>query len=217
MFSKVLLQEIEQWHLLKHPFYQAWMAGTLSREQLKDYAIQYFPHVDAFPRYVSTVHSQCTDRKARLELAHNLADEEGLTGGRPHPELWLDFAESLGAARNEVENSQVKPAAQKMADGFFELTRASYAQGLAALVAYEYQVPAIANTKIEGLQKNYGLSSDKALKFFQVHEKADVYHSEACLRALDAIPPEHQAAAIESAKAASKLLWDFLSEAYDAA
>ena len=36
--------------LLKHPFYQAWTAGTLSIERLQNYAVQYYPHVAAFPR-----------------------------------------------------------------------------------------------------------------------------------------------------------------------
>jgi pyrroloquinoline-quinone synthase len=42
--------------LLKHPFYQAWTAGTLSRERLQNYAVEYYPHVAAFPRYLSAIH-----------------------------------------------------------------------------------------------------------------------------------------------------------------
>jgi pyrroloquinoline-quinone synthase len=36
---------IEEYHLLKHPFYQAWTKGTLSREALQLYAEQYYQHV----------------------------------------------------------------------------------------------------------------------------------------------------------------------------
>ena len=40
---------IEKHHLLKHPFYKAWVEGTLSRESLELYAEQYYQHVRAFP------------------------------------------------------------------------------------------------------------------------------------------------------------------------
>lgn len=214
MFSKSFVEDLQPLHLLKHPFYQAWMAGSLTRAQLQNYAVQYFPHVEAFPRYVSAVHSQCEDAQAQADLAHNLADEEAVQGGKPHPELWLDFAESLGVERSQVAKISTQAAAKKLKDGYFELARSSYAAGLGALAAYEYQVPEIATSKIEGLQKNYGLSSEAALKFFQVHEKADIYHSEACLRAMDRLSVSEAAEARRAGKVAAQLLWDFLSEAY---
>jgi len=38
MFSKELNAKLDEFHLMKHPFYQACTAGKLSREVLKDYA-----------------------------------------------------------------------------------------------------------------------------------------------------------------------------------
>src|SRR5713101_5861381 len=51
--------------LLKHPFYQQWAAGTLSAQRLGNYAIQYYRHVEAFPRYLSALHSRCEDLETR--------------------------------------------------------------------------------------------------------------------------------------------------------
>ena len=68
MFSKDLSEKLDEFHLLKHPFYIAWNKGELSREIIKDYAEQYYNHVKAFPRYISATHSLCEDiskRKAR--------------------------------------------------------------------------------------------------------------------------------------------------------
>ena len=45
-------------HLLKHPFYQAWTQGTLSREALALYAEQYYQHVRAFPENLRTLASR---------------------------------------------------------------------------------------------------------------------------------------------------------------
>ena len=48
---------LESKSLLKHPFYQAWTMGSLTREDLAYYAEQYYQQESNFPRYVSAVHS----------------------------------------------------------------------------------------------------------------------------------------------------------------
>jgi pyrroloquinoline-quinone synthase len=50
------------------------------------------------------------------------------------------------------------------------------AEAVAALYAYEAQVPEIATTKIEGLRKFYGVNSPRGLAYFTVHEEADRMH-----------------------------------------
>jgi pyrroloquinoline-quinone synthase len=214
MLSASLLVALGPFHLLKHPFYQAWMRGELSRAQLRNYAVQYYPHVLAFPRYISAVHSQCEDEKSRRDLAMNLSEEEGCAGVDAHPELWLRFCDSLGLNRDEVRSARQSAGSRNLCDGFSRLSRASYAEGLAALFAYEYQIPEIAKTKIEGLRQFYGIESEDGLKFFAVHEKADVLHSEACKDALDRMPEATREVADSSARESAALLWNFLSEAY---
>ena len=48
-FSENLDAIIDERSLLKHPFYQAWTAGTLPLESLREYAKQYFHFEAAFP------------------------------------------------------------------------------------------------------------------------------------------------------------------------
>src|SRR5688500_3063626 len=100
--SERLLEVVAERHLLKHPFYQAWTEGRLSRDILRRYAGQYFAQVSAFPRFVSSVHSRCPEIDARKVLVENLVDEE--IHGTDHPELWMQFAEGLGASRDEVKS-----------------------------------------------------------------------------------------------------------------
>ncbi len=211
-FSITLQETISPYHLLSHPFYQAWTRGELTREQLQHYARQYQPFVEAFPRFVSAVHSNCENATARQMMLENLMDEEGKTGhSAPHPELWQDFISALGAKTDETNYGQ---AALAMKQAFLSLCQKSYAEGLTALYAYEYQTPAISKTKIEGLKAFYGLDSEQATAFFAVHEVADVYHSKTCAALIDALPADQQAAALASATTAAKALWDFLTEAY---
>jgi pyrroloquinoline-quinone synthase len=203
---------IEQRSMLDHPFYQAWEAGTLSKDALREYAKQYFHHVEAFPRAVSAVHANCPDAKGRRLLAENLAEEEGLGEGKDdHASLWLQFAGALGADEAEVRAVAVNAETQALIDAFRSLSRRSYASGLAALYAYESQLPAIARSKIQGLVERYDLDDPRALKFFQVHEAADVEHSDVCRELLDALPADQRAEAHAAACELAEALRTFLT------
>lgn len=202
--------EIRHLNMLQHPFYQDWMKGKLSREQLQHYAVQYAPFVDAFPRFVSSVHSRCLSSEGRKLLLENLMDEEGLGYSKPHPILWRQFAFGLDAKIDDVEVSIGK----KLEERFFELCGSSYEEGLCALYAYEHQIPEIARAKINGLEKSYAISDSATLEFFKVHETADIYHSRACESLIDLIDSEKTTCAINAAKESASSLWNFLTEVH---
>jgi pyrroloquinoline-quinone synthase len=198
---------IEKRSMLSHPFYQAWEAGELTKEALAAYAKQYFHHVEVFPRAVSAIHSNCPHATGRRLLAENLAEEEGIGEGKEdHASLWLGFADALGAGEREVRAVRLNPETQELIDTFRRLSRRSYASGIAALYAYESQLPDIARTKIKGLVERYGVNAPRALKFFEVHEEADVEHSDVCRELLDALPEDQR----EEAHAAACELADSL-------
>src|SRR6266702_2999810 len=163
-------------HLLKHPFYLAWTRGELSKDALADYARQYYHHVAAFPTYLSAVHAKCEDQATRKQLLNNLIDEEA--GSPNHPELWLQFAEGLGVSASDVRNTAKEPETRKLIDTFRSVCgQQSTAQGLAALYAYESQIPEICESKIDGLKKHYDFTDPKHYEYFSVHIEADTKHS----------------------------------------
>lgn len=206
-FSDELRETIEEFHLLSHPFYQSWNEGTLSKEVLQKYAKEYHSHVQAFPRYISATHAQCDDIAARRVLLENLNDEEGWQG-KPHPELWVQFARGLGV---EFLDGQRESTIQNVISTFMDASKHSFHTGLASLYAYEYQVPEVAETKIDGLIKYYGVESEEALEFFRVHLKADIYHRQAIEKLLDDFSEEEKQEALIAAKKSAKALWDFLT------
>ena len=174
-FLKALDDLVAEKHLLKHPFYRLWNEGKLTRENLREYAVSYYPQVAAFPRYVSGVHSGCHDAVLRQELLENLIEEE--RGGENHPALWRRFATALGAAEEDLDPRPRTPEVARAIAEFSSATRAGgTAEGLAALYAYESQIPEIAKTKREGLKAFYGIEEGEATRFFSVHEEADVWH-----------------------------------------
>jgi pyrroloquinoline-quinone synthase len=177
---KIYLDEIDTdiaaKHLLKHPFYLAWTRGELTRKALADYARQYYHHVAAFPTYLSAAHSKCQDQTTRKQLLNNLIDEEA--GSPNHPELWLKFAEGLGVSDVDVRNTTKEPETKNLIDTFRSVCGdGSTAKGLAALYAYESQIPAICESKIEGLKRHYGFSKLEHYQYFTVHIEADREHS----------------------------------------
>jgi pyrroloquinoline-quinone synthase len=202
---------VEARSMLSHPFYQAWEQGALSRDALREYAKQYFHHVEAFPRAVSAVHANCPDAKGRRLLAENLAEEEGVGEGKDdHASLWLGFAAAMGADEDAVRAVDVTPETQGLIDTFRKLSRGSYASGLAALYAYESQLPAIAKTKVKGLIERYDVTEPRALKFFEVHEAADIEHADVCRELLDALPAQERAEAHAAACELADALRTFL-------
>jgi pyrroloquinoline-quinone synthase len=170
--------DIARKHLLKHPFYLAWTRGELSKEALVDYVKQYYHHVGAFPTYLSAVHSKCDDQATRKQLLDNLIDEEA--GSPNHPQFWLKFAEGFGVSDIDVRNSSKELETQGLIDTFRSICgNGSTAEGLAALYAYESQIPAICEAKIDGLKRHYGFNAPENYRYFTVHVEADRKHSAA--------------------------------------
>jgi pyrroloquinoline-quinone synthase len=181
MSANQLLEKIDaaiaEKNLLKHPFYQDWQAGRLSRESLQLYAAQYYRHVEAFPKHLRVLAARA-DQSLKSLVVDNLAEEENPT--QPHPQLWRDFASTLGVSEDDITTSPSLPGTQNVVHTFRDIcANRSLAEAVAALYAYESQVPEIASTKIDGLQRFYGISDAKGTAYFSVHEEADKAHREA--------------------------------------
>jgi pyrroloquinoline-quinone synthase len=198
-------------HLLKHPFYLVWTRGELSKEALTDYARQYYHHVAAFPTYLSAVHAKCDDQATRKQLLNNLIDEEA--GSPNHPELWKRFANALGVEDVAVANTAKQPETKNLVETFRSVCRdASTAEGLAALYAYESQIPEICESKINGLKKHYGFSDPKQYQYFTVHLEADREHSAAERKMLETHVHQHNFEDVKvSVNRVLDALWEMLS------
>ncbi len=209
MFSKELNIKLDKYHLLNHPFYKSWNDGKLNREIIKDYAEQYYQHVKAFPRYISATHSICEDIEKRKILLENLQDEENKKAD--HPKLWKNFALAMGADKDKIEDVKRDWFTSDMIDNFFYQARKSYAEGLASLYTYERQIPEIAETKIRGLKKFYGVTSKEGLEFFEAHKAADVIHRKECEKLLDSLTKAEKEKAEKASMLTARYLWNFLS------
>jgi len=216
-FFDQLEARIGKYDLLCHPFYQAWSAGKLTRDDLREYAQQYYHHVDAFPSYLAALGMRLDEGELRRAVLANMCDEKGLEGRTgmesvPHSELWLDFAEGMGSTRNLEWHTPV-PEIRQLIKNFREVASEGAAEdALAAFYTYESQVPRIAKEKERGLRKMYG-SDDKTCGYFSLHATADVHHSNVWRKQLEkriAAHPETCDAALNAAENAARWLWTAL-------
>jgi pyrroloquinoline-quinone synthase len=216
-FFNRLEARIAKYDLLCHPFYKAWSAGQLTRDDLREYAQDYYHHVEAFPSYLAALGLRLEEGELRRAVLSNLCDEKGVEGrkGReavPHSDLWLDFAEGMGSSRN-LEWHNTVPEIRKLIQYFHSVaSEGKPEEALAAFYAYESQVPRIAQEKERGLREMYG-ADDKTCGYFSLHAKADVYHSRIWHKQLEkriAAHPESAEAALDAAEAAARMLWKAL-------
>jgi pyrroloquinoline-quinone synthase len=196
--------------LLKHPFYQDWQAGKLSRESLQLYAAQYYRHVEAFPKHLRVLAAR-TEGPLRQIVLENLAEEENPSA--PHPKLWRDFAAALGLDEDDVTFCPALPGTQTVVETFREIVGdRTVSESVAALYAYESQVPEIATTKIDGLKKFYGIDQPAGLAYFTVHQQTDKEHRAAWRNWLE----EHASGNEEEILATTNEALDALWSALDA-
>jgi pyrroloquinoline-quinone synthase len=202
---------IDERHLLTHPFYTKWTAGTLPKEALQEYARQYFAFESAFPRLLSAMHARTESAEVRQQLLDNLWDEEH--GPDNHAELWLRFAEGIGVNRDDVINAPRNEATQALVDMYQQVCReAPVEEGVAALYAYERQVPEVAGSKIDGLKKHYDVDDPRSLEFFVLHGELDLEHSAAEREMLRTLITDAQPEPIERATSrALEAWWSFLT------
>jgi pyrroloquinoline-quinone synthase len=204
-------RQIAAKHLLTHPFYLAWTRGELSMAALADYARQYYHHVAAFPTYLSAVHAKCDDQPTRRQLLKNLIDEEA--GSPNHPELWLQFAEALGVSKEDVRSSEKWTETSNLIGTFRSVcSEGATAEGLAALYAYESQIPAVSESKIKGLVENYKMTESRDYEYFTVHVEADREHAAAERSMLSQhVTNENAATTSNAVDRILDALWEMLS------
>jgi pyrroloquinoline-quinone synthase len=216
-FFEQLEARINKYDLLCHPFYKAWAAGELSRDDLREYAQHYYHHVEAFPSYLAALGLRLEEGELRRAVLANLCDEKGVQGrpGKdsvPHSDLWLDFAEGMGSSRNLEWHSPVLQVRNLIRHFHRVASEGSPEEALAAFYAYESQVPRIAKEKDLGLREKYG-ADGKTCGYFSLHATADVYHSRIWRNQLErriAAKPEAAEPALDAAEKTAFMLWQAL-------
>ena len=196
--------EIEKHSLLKHVFYQMWSEGKLTINHLQGYSKEYFQLVKVVPKFVENIFNVIADPSLKRVVGQNLKEES------EHIEPWIMFSTAMGVQRNDLASYKGENETNMAVSTLSQLTERSLEEAVAAMYAYEKELPKISKSKIDGLKKFYGVQSNEATKYLEIHEEVDLRHSEVWKNILKTIPEEKQecalSAAISSLKAQNKLL-----------
>src|SRR5437763_16885033 len=108
-----LQHALQQRHPKPHPIRQLLLSGQLTKEQLQWWAKNQFHEFRNIHRFFGFRYQKCPIPALRRMLLENMAAEqsEDLCGGKhpSHPELWVQFAEGPGLAREESLNTKRRP------------------------------------------------------------------------------------------------------------
>jgi pyrroloquinoline-quinone synthase len=212
----LLEERIHPYDLFCHPFYKAWSAGELTRDDLREYAEGYYPHVEAFPGYLAQLGVRLEEGELRRAVLANMTDEKGGEDSfgepeRSHSELWLDFIEGVGGSR--VPKRRPVGEVRKLISWFHRVAgEGTPEEALAAFYAYESQVPRLAQEKDRVLRELYG-ADEKTRGYFSLHALADVQHANVWRNQLEKrvkANPETAEKALMAAENAARALWRVL-------
>lgn len=215
-FISLLEERVRQYDLLNHPFYRAWSAGELTREDLREFAEDYYPHVDAYPGYLAQLGVRLEEGELRHAILANMTDEKGGEDSfgdpeRSHSELWLDFVDGVGGSR--IRGQRLQGEVRELILWFQGIAgEGTPEEALAAFYAYEWQVPRLAQEGDRVLRELYG-ADEKTRAFFILHATADADHAQVWRTQLEKsieAKPEAATKALAAAEGTAKALWRVL-------
>jgi pyrroloquinoline quinone (PQQ) biosynthesis protein C len=201
---EVLAEAIVGRHLLTHPFYRRWEAGSLTEDELAAYAEQYRHIERELPVTLAAIAGALPPGRARDLVEVNLADELGAP--EPHTQLFEGFARATGA----TSDAPATPSTAALLSVVRTTAANDPVAALAMVAAYEVQAADIAASKGDGLRRHYGFD-EEGTRFWDVHRTQEVEHAGWSIEALTALEADLdvvQAAATVSADS----WWLFLSE-----
>ena len=163
---------------IKHPFLKAVCAGTASMEQIRAWAIQDYQFRAAVPRIAMLRYLACTDPEIARKLWGVVEEEtRGLdTGSAGHKELFIRFADSIGLTRDQLENTELRPAtAAHLYYVELIIHTLPWFVVMAIQIGAEGTFGPAAAALGHGFIKQYNMKPDD-VRFFTVHSEADEDH-----------------------------------------
>jgi len=167
--TKKIDEMIEERSLLKHPFYQAWSDGKLTKESLAGYSKEYFQLVKEVPSFMAPIIQKAPESVLK-ELVENQQEESD------HIKPWIAFAGELGISEDELLSYSGLPKTRQAVSDLNDLMD-TFEGGACAMYAFEKEIPKISQTKLDGLAEFYGMTSDEATEYFKLHTEADIRHA----------------------------------------
>jgi pyrroloquinoline-quinone synthase len=201
--------EIEKDSLLKHRFYQLWQEGKLTLDQLSGYSKEYFQLVKNVPSFVENTLDNNPNKGYEKIIESILAEE------REHVEPWVRFAASLDVSSEELKQHPGESLTRKAVSDLSLISKSSFEEGVAALYAFEKELPKISETKSQGLRQFYNKFDDDSHRYFDIHKEADIYHAKVWENILNECSEDMHEKIIDAVKISLSAQNDLLDSVHD--
>ena len=173
--------KLQELCMLNHDFYKIlWNEGKLSNDDLKYYAQQYYFIEENFINCLQLANNIYSfHNKFTKIINENIKDETGHgDANKSHLKLWLKFCKFLNTNEKEINCLGTNQDIKLIINEVKTLITQSLPSAVGLFYSYEHQIPAIADSKINGLIKHYNAKENsEELTFFNEHKKADVWHT----------------------------------------
>jgi pyrroloquinoline-quinone synthase len=164
---------------VKHSFTQALVNGEVTREGLRNWAVQKYHQTFHQNRGFSAIHARAPHEDVRQwEMEQLIAEETGIRDGSDsHYNLMKRFAIAVGAPEN-LHELPMAPEVQAFVDYLLDLClQEHFVYGLLAFYVNERQTPAAVQKMYDHLVGQMGVTKHDA-EWFLVHGEVDTYHAE---------------------------------------
>jgi len=178
-----LQKALRQRHPRPHPVRRLLLSGRLTQEQLQWWAKNQFHEFRNIHRFFGVRYQKCPIPELRRMLLENMVEEEGedLFGGKypSHRELWVQFAEGLGIARDDILNYEPLPGIRAALEMYVSLVQQTHwAVAIGTGLVFEGGGPKRMKEEREALEKYYPWVPPASLDFFRAHEYHDQGHGD---------------------------------------
>jgi pyrroloquinoline quinone (PQQ) biosynthesis protein C len=163
---------------IKHPFLKAVCNGTATMDQIRAWAIQDYQFRAAVPRIAMLRYLACSDPKIAQKLWGVVEEEtRGMdTGTAGHNQLAIQFAESIGLTRTQLDNAELLPStAAHLYYVELIIHTLPWFVVMGIQIGAEGTFGPAAAALGHGFIKNYNMKPDD-VRFFTVHSEADEEH-----------------------------------------
>lgn len=185
---ETLRQKVLQHGAINNPYLDRFKRGELNRQDLEDYAVQFFAFVKHFPRILATLLANTPDDHAADELCVILASELG--NGKPnhrHEYLYHHFLRSIGLDPKTVLKGGVEAETEDFVRGMAELYgHRDYGVALGASFGLENMAITMWDHLLPGLRKLKDTPElkDMDIKYFTFHRELEESHEDSMEEAL---------------------------------
>jgi pyrroloquinoline-quinone synthase len=170
---------IDESAYVKHSFTETLVSGKVSKERLRDWAIQKYHQTYQQNCGFSAIHAVSPYEDVRQwQMEQLIAEETDIRDGTDaHYNLMKRFAVALGASA-DLDGVGPSPQVQQFVDYLLDVCRNEhFVYGMLAFYVNERQTPAAVQRMYEYLTSQMGTSKHDA-EWFLIHGEVDVYHAE---------------------------------------